>query len=104
MQMEADRRIRALYRLAERSEGADLERVRAAIAARRRMLEAEARSPSAWDALPAEEDEPWRPGARPFRPASADAVPVGHRRPGERGYRIVGTRATHGEQPTATPP
>lgn len=91
--MHADRRLRALYRLAESAEGEALQRVRAAIRDRRRELELDSRGPSAWDFLPAEEPEPWTPGAEPFRPAPADRVPARARRAGERGYRIVGIGA-----------
>lgn len=90
--MDADNRLRMLYRLAESAEGDALERVRSAIAMRRQELELGQRGPSAWDGLPVEEERtPWTPGADPFRPAAADALPVTERRAGERGYRIVGT-------------
>lgn len=91
--MHADPRLRALHRLAESAEGESLERILAAIRARRRELELDSGGPSAWDSLPAEEPEPWKPGAQPFRPAPADRIPARARRPGERGYRIVGTEA-----------
>ena len=90
--MHPDRRLRALYRLAEVAEGEQLERVRAAIAERRSQLELGAFVPSAWDALPPEVSHPETsepPTA--FTPAPADAVPVLARRPGERGFRVVGT-------------
>ena len=91
--MEHDPRLRALYRLAEIAEGEELARVREAIALRRRELEQQQKAPSAWDGLPDEDPpEEWTPGAVPFRPAPPDAVPLRARRPGERGYRIVGTR------------
>jgi hypothetical protein len=89
-----DRKLRALQRLAERTEGADLDRVLAMIAERRRELERELDPASElWDLPYAEsEDKLWRPGSRRFTPASREAVPVKVRRPGERGYRIVGVR------------
>src|SRR4051812_43582366 len=94
--MDADRRLRALYRLAETAEGDDLVRVQEAIAARRRELELEDTEFSAWTAAAGageRSDEPaWTPEGEKFRPAPPDAVPVRERRPGERGYRIVGTR------------
>ena len=90
--MDHDPRLRSLYRLAEHAEGEALERVRAAIARRRSELELLDADHSAWRGLPVEEaPEPWRPGAEPFVPAPRSAVPRRTRRPGERGYRIVGT-------------
>lgn len=92
--MYTDRKLRLLQRLAERTEGVQLERVLAMIAERRRELERELDPASElWD-LPYREaeDTVWRPGTRRFAPAGQEAIPVRARRPGERGYRIVGVR------------
>lgn len=95
--MDSDPRLRMLYRLAEVAEGEQLERVRAAIAQRRSALELGRATPSAWDgvrdarAAAAPEPEP-EPEPAGFVPAAPDAVPVVEKRPGERGYRVVGTR------------
>jgi hypothetical protein len=90
----ADPRLRALHKLAETAEGEDLERVRVAIVERRRELALDEPTPSAWTGLPDEEPSGpgWSPPADAFRPAPSDAVPARARRPGERGYRIVGTK------------
>jgi hypothetical protein len=90
--VDADPRLRALYRLAEHAEGEALERVRAAIVRRRSELELRDSEHSAWRGLPLEDaPEPWQPGTEPFVPAPRSAVPRRARRPGERGFRIVGT-------------
>lgn len=91
----SDQRLRLLHRLAEVAEGEELERVRAAIARRRSELELDVELPSPFtgfaDADAPGEDREAAPD-RGFVPAPADAIPVVEKRPGERGYRVVGTR------------
>jgi hypothetical protein len=86
-----DRRLQSLYRLAQIASGPELVRVREAIERRRRELDLQPEDTGLWDvASEVPRDRRWTPGATPFRPAGRDAVPARARRPGERGYRIVG--------------
>ena len=69
---EADPKLRAYYALAETAEGETLERIRAAIAQRRRVLALDDEMPSAFDDVPPPPPEPERwvpPDPADYRPS-----------------------------------
>lgn len=98
--MIGDRRLRALYCLAERVDGPALDRVREAIARRRSQLEESAMAtPSAVphvEQRTAPGKRRWVPEPERFVPLGANQVPMTVRRDGERGHRVGARRPPAG--------